>query len=124
MTVPCGNPFGDNVSELVFDVDYMMGALPDGRYRHAPATWTFHGITDLNMTFSSSDSGFQDAPSGFLIEDFTRELVRDQKVCLDRLYYSWALDLTAPPSQSARITWGSYGFTFEVGQPILDKPQQ
>lgn len=119
--MPFSDPFGNQVGGLVLDMDYIIEVLPNGTYWHAPAMLEFHGITDLNINISSSNSGFQNAPSGFLVESLNRTLVLNQKVFFDKLYYSWTIHLISPPSQSGHLAFGAYGFTFRVGEPVLSK---
>ncbi|BCM90218.1 hypothetical protein IAD21_02069 [Abditibacteriota bacterium] len=121
ITLPFGSPFEHKVDELVLDLDYTVELLADGSYWHAPAVLEFHGVTDLNVNFFSGDSEFQNAPSGFLFEAISRQLIQPQKVFFDRPYYGWTLQLVAPP-QSGQLAFGAYGFTFRVAEAIISKP--
>ena len=127
VTVPCSTPFVNQMAgrnsqkELVLDLDCFIELLPDSDYWHASASLEFHGITDLNANFGSSDSGFQNAPSTFLINDVQREVVENQKVHLDRPYYKWAIQLYNP-SQTGHLAFGAYGFTLLVANAVLSKP--
>ena len=105
----------------LFNLNYIIEVLPSGDYWHSPATLEFHGITDLNITLGNGDSGFQMAPSEFLIDGLKRELVQNQKVYLDRPYYHWDIQLSSSP-QSSHLSFGAYGFTFLVEEPALSKP--
>jgi len=64
--------------------------------------------------FTSSQTALYPAS----ILDIERELVRDQKVCLDRPYYRWKIGLGAP--LKGEITFGATGFTQTLRtEPVL-----
>jgi hypothetical protein len=52
---------GDWRSELVLDIDHIVewicGTEGDARFRVAPATLTFHDVTDLRVNFDFGGSG-------------------------------------------------------------------
>ncbi|MGH2362971.1 MAG: hypothetical protein ACRDGM_20780, partial [bacterium] len=61
-------------------------------------------------------SGFQVALHGVSIDRIERERVHDQKVYLDRPYYSWRILLNWP--RGGEIAFGAVGFT----QTLLAEP--
>jgi hypothetical protein len=113
---------GDWRSELVLDLDHIVawtcgdtdGAAP---FQVAPATLTFHHASDLRLAVDCGDSGGQVALHELSIDRVTREPVPDQKVCLDRPYYRWRIDLNWP--QGGLIAFAASGFTLTLrAEPI------
>ena len=104
---------GDWTSDLALDIDFIVdwtcGVGGGGQFRVAPATLVFHGVTDLRITVDWGDTGFRVALHEVSIDRIEREVVRDQKVYLDRPYYSWQIKLNWP--QSGQIAFGAVGFT-------------
>lgn len=104
---------GDWTHDLVLDIDFIVewlcGVGGGGQFRVAPATLVFHGVTDLRINIDWGDSGFRTALHVLSIDRIEREVIRNQKVYLDRSYYSWRILLNWP--QSGVITFGAFGFT-------------
>ena len=104
---------GDWTSDLALDIDFIVdwvcGVGRGGQFRVAPATLVFHGVTDLRINIDWGDTGFRVALHEVSIDRIEREVVRDQKVYLDRPYYSWRIKLNWP--QSGQIAFGAVGFT-------------
>ena len=71
----------------------MRGETP---FEVAPANLTFHHAGDLRLAVDCGDTGDQVALHELSIDRINREPVRDQKVCLDRPYYRWRIDLNWP----------------------------
>ena len=103
---------GDWTSDLVLDIDHIVEWIcgTDGKvtFRVAPATLTFHDTTDLRVAFDC-DRGHQVALSPLSIASIVREPIQDQKVCLDRPYWRWRIELNDP--QGGEIAFGASGFT-------------
>jgi hypothetical protein len=125
----------DCTHDLVLDVDFIVEWVPRERcdlqsggacsleFRVAPATLTFHGITDLRVQLQSPSSGFQLVPPPISIASITRERVQDQKVYLDRPYYRWTIDLHKSMT-GGEISFGAFGFTQVLrAAPRLTKNQ-
>jgi hypothetical protein len=116
---------GDWTAELTFGLDYIVEWIcgtASQAFRIAPATLTFHNVTDPKIDIDWGRSGFQVAIHPLWIDRIVREPVRDQKVCLDRPYYSWQILLNWP-ARSA-ITFGASGFTQTfLGEPLLCQRQ-
>jgi hypothetical protein len=74
----------------------------------APATLTFHHAGDLRIAVDCGDTGGQLALHELSIDRITREQVRDQKVCFDRPYYRWRIDLNWP--KGGVIAFAASGF--------------
>ena len=118
---------GDWRSDLVLDIDHIVEWLcaADGRvrFRVAPATLTFHDVTDLRIAVDCGDSGGQAALSVLSIDAITRERLEDQKICLDRPYYRWRIALNVP--QGGKVAFGASGFTqVPRAAPVLQDEQQ
>lgn len=116
----------DWTSDLVLDIDFivawMCGVSGGAQFRVAPATLTFHGVTDPRISIDWGRSGFQVALYGVSIDRIERERVRDQKVYLDRPYHSWRILLNGP--KEGEIAFGAVGFTQTLlAEPILTDQQ-
>ena len=122
-----GDPeIGDWTCDLVLDIDHIVEWVrtPDGiRFLVAPATLTFHSVTDPRIDIDWGSSGYRvshDLPS---IDHIEREPVADQKVHLDRIYYAWRIVLNAP--QGGEIGLGAVEFSQTLRQePILCEQQR
>lgn len=116
----------DWTSDLALDIDFIVewlcGVSGGAQFRVAPATLVFHGITDLSVQINWGDSGFRIALHPVSIDRIERELVRDQKVYLDRPYYSWRILLNWP--RDGVITFGAVGFTQTLRGEAILKDQQ
>ena len=118
---------GDWRSDLIFDIDSIVEWVceTDGRcqFRVAPATLTFHHVTDLRMAIDWVTSGFQTAIHEISISGITRSQIENQKICLDRPYYHWTIETNFPKEGS--ITFGGSGFTQVLrAEPILIDEQK
>ena len=92
------------------------------QFRVAPATLIFHGVTDPKIDIDWGRSGFQASMHPVSIASVDRELVKDQKVYLDRPYYSWRIRLNWP--ESSEVAFGAVGFTQTLrGEPVLTEKQ-
>ncbi len=103
----------DWTSDLVLDIDHIVewvcGADRSMRFRVAPATLTFHGITDFSITLDWGASGFGTALQVPSIDRIERERVTDQKVHLDKPYYRWRITLDSP--RDGFLAFGAAGIT-------------
>ena len=118
---------GDWHADLVLDIDriveWLCGADGQVRFRVAPATLTFHHVTDLRIAIDCGDSGGQVALHPLSIDRITREQIADKKICLDRPYHRWRIALNAP--QGGAIVFGASGFTQILrADPVLLDQQQ
>ena len=114
-------------SELVLDIDHIVewicGTDDGARFRVAPASLTFHDVTDLRIAVDFGDSGCQTAINELSIAAITRERVPDQKIRLDRPYYRWRIALNLP--QGGEIAFGASGFTQDLrAEPVLVDEQR
>jgi hypothetical protein len=118
---------GEWVSDLVLDLDYIVewicGVGGGAQFRVAPATLVFEGATDLNIAVDWGRSGFRCALHQPSIDRIEREPVSDQKIYLDRTYYSWTIRLNWPAG--GKIAFGAAGFVLTTrGEAILTDRQK
>lgn len=114
-------------SDLVLDIDHIVewvgGKQGEMRFRVAPANLTFHDVTDLSIAVDFGDSGGQVMMNELSIASITRAPVTDQKICLDRTYYRWRMELNWP--QGGEIAFGASGLTQELrAEPVLLNEQR
>ena len=112
----------DWTSDLVLDVDFISEWLcaedGGGRFRVAPATLAFHGVTDLRIDIDWGSSGSQRGLHEVSIDRIERAPILDQKVHLDRPYYRWTIRLNWPAS--GEIAFGAVGFTLTLrAEPVV-----
>jgi len=80
-------------------------------------------VTDLVLKIDWGDTGNQVALHEMSIDRLQRELLPDQKVFLDRLYYRWTIRLNWPAA--GEISFGAVGFTQTLlAEPILVDAQK
>jgi hypothetical protein len=96
-----GDPTQDDwTSDLVLDIDFIIewNCDPGGRatFCVAPATLTFHEVTDLRMSVDWGTRSGQVALSGMSIDRIERDRFLNQKVLLDRPYYHFRIALNSP----------------------------
>jgi hypothetical protein len=118
---------GDWHADLVLDLDHIVewlcGEGRQIRFRVAPATLTFHDVTDLRIAIDCGDSGGRIALHALSIDAISRERIEDQKICLDRPYYRWRIALNWP--RGGALTFGASGFTQVLrAAPVLLEQQQ
>jgi hypothetical protein len=109
-------------SDLILDRDYIVSwpciSTGQGRLQIAPATLTFDDAGDLRILIDCGDTRGQVALSEFSIDRVTREPIKNQKVCLDRPYYFWRIELNWP--KAGLICFAASGFTQLLhGDPVL-----
>ncbi len=117
---------GDWRSDLVLDIDHIVewvcGADQRPRFRVAPATLTFHHVTDLQVAVDCGDTGGRVALHALSIDQVVREPIEDQKVCFDRPYYRWRIELNWP--KGGMIVFAASGFTQTLrAEPVLQDEQ-
>jgi hypothetical protein len=123
-----GDPERDDWrSNLVIDIDHIVEwvRVDEGRmrFRVAPATLTFHDVTDLQVAVDCGDTGGQVALHALSIDAITRERIVEQKVCFDRPYYRWRIALNWP--RGGEVRFGASDFTLALrAAPVLQDQQQ
>ena len=118
---------GDWRSDLVFDIDFIVEWICEAegscQFLVAPATLTFHHVTDLRMAIDWGTSEFQTAIYEVSISQITRSQIENQKICLDRPYYSWQITTNSP--KEGIITFGASDFTQTLrAEPVLIHEQK
>ncbi len=113
---------GDWRADLVLDIDHIVawvrGEAGQFRFRVAPATLVFHGVTDLKIAIDWGDSGDRTALQVASIAGITREPVPDQEGYPVREHYRWRIALNGP--QGGEIAFGARGFTQTLrAEPVL-----
>ena len=113
---------GDWTSDLIIDLDYIVewicGVDKTFQFRVAPATLTFHGVTDLHVGVEWGDGALQAAIHPMSIDRIGRERIANQKVFLDRPYYRWRITSNWPAG--GEIAFGAVGFTQRLrADPVL-----
>ncbi len=104
---------GDWHRDFVLDIDHIVewicGVDGGARFRVAPATLTFHHVTDLRIAIDWGNSGGQMSLHELSIHAITREQVQDQKICLDRPHFRWRIAFNWP--DGGQITFCASGFS-------------
>lgn len=113
---------GDWRHDLSLDIDYIAEWVKGGEsgvhFRVAPATLTFHDVTDLRIGVDFGDSDCRNAINNLAIADVTREVVDDKQRFPGRDYYRYRIELNLP--QGSEITFGARGFTQVLrAEPVL-----
>jgi hypothetical protein len=127
LSIGAGDPdAGDWTSDLTLDLDFIVewicGVDKSFQFRVAPATLTFHGVTDLRIGIEWGEGAHQVAIHPMSIDRIERERVGQQRVFLDRLYYRWRIVLNWPAG--AEIAFGAVGFPQQLrAEPVLSARQ-
>jgi hypothetical protein len=104
---------GDWTSDLALDIDYIVEwvCAPDKpmQFRVAPASLVFHGVTDLRIHITWQPTGFQGSLHPVSIAQIERRPIENQKVFLDRPYYSFRIVTNWP--DGGEVAFGAVGFT-------------
>jgi hypothetical protein len=115
----------DWTNDLVLDLDFIVEwQCPNPTrfgFRVAPAQLVFHGVTDPRISINWGTSGFQNVLHPVSIDCIYREQVQDQKVYLDRPYFSWRIAFNWPEGE---IVFGAVGFTQSLlAEPVILETQ-
>ena len=113
---------GDWTSDLALDIDFIVEwvCAPDAamRFRVAPASLVFHGVTDLSITLASQPTGHQVSLHPISIGHIERQPIDNQKVFLDRPYYRFRIASNWPAEGD--ITFGAAAFTQTLrAEPVI-----
>jgi hypothetical protein len=108
--------------DIDFIADWVCGSDGAAQFSVAPATLSFHGVTDLRIAMDWGDTGGQVALQAASIDRIEREPVPHQKVFLDQPYYRFRLCLNAP--KAGEITFCGVGFTQQLrAEPVRSDRQ-
>jgi len=127
LTFGAGDPdTGDWTSDFIVDLDFIVewicGVDAAFQFRVAPATLTFHGVTDLRIGVEWGDGALQAAIHPMSIDRIERERVAHQKVFLDRPYYRWRIVANWPTG--GELAFGAVGFTQQLrAEPVVSAHQ-
>ena len=115
-------------SELVLDIDHIVEwmcstVLGESRFAVAPATLTFHHVTDLKLDVEWPETHCQINISEPSIHEIEREPLENQTICLDRAYFRWRIALNHP--SDGAISFGASGLSLDLrAQPVLIPEQK
>jgi len=113
-------------SDLVLDIDHIVEWIPGEagmRFRVAPATLVFHGVSDLRIEIDWGMHGWQVAPAPPTIDRIERERMREdaQRIFLDRPYYLWRIAFASPSGGSIRFGAVAFDLTLRREPLLLDE---
>jgi hypothetical protein len=113
-------------SRLILDIDHILewvcGTDSRPQFKMAPATLTFENGTDLSIQIPDRGHGTQVSFSPLSIDRIERERISDQRICLDRPYWRWAIRFNDP--QGGLISFGATGFHQRLrADPVLTDQQ-
>lgn len=118
---------GDWHHDLIFDIDHIVewacGVDGSAQFRVAPATLTFHEVTDLRVAVDFGASDCRMAINEMSIADVSRSPVDDKERFPDLPYYRWRIELNLP--QGGEIAFGARGFTQDLraAPEMFDQPR-
>ncbi|MCC6797493.1 MAG: hypothetical protein IT366_20435 [Candidatus Hydrogenedentes bacterium] len=115
----------DWTSDLVLDIDVIVEWVQCGpsAFRVAPATLTFHDVTDFALSLPGRSSGYQVISNQPSIIETKRELVTEKKAFFDQPYYAWTFKLSSMTHEGT-LTFGATGFEQTLrAEPILTDRQ-
>lgn len=112
--------------ELILDIDHIVEWVKGDdefiAFDVAPATLRFHGVTDLDIALKWPGSNFQTSNMHAHIDRIERNHIADQKIHLDRPYYSWEVLFNSP--RDGAISFGAWGYTLEFRrEPVRQSSQ-
>ena len=117
-----GDPERDEwVSDLMLDIDFIVEWVCGTplQFRVAPATLTFHDVTDLHVSFPNRSSTGNVTIALPCINSVERAHVQDQKAFLDRNYYRWRMTVYSL-GEEGEISFGASGFEQHLrADPVL-----
>ena len=113
---------GDWRSDLILDIDFIVewlcGAPGEVRFRVAPASLTFHDVTDFAIAADQGDSGGRNA-----IFEWSIDRVARQRLERSFDYWRWTIHLHSPPGGS--LAFCASGFTQDqTAEPQLVDQQR
>ncbi len=105
-------------SNLILDIDHIVEWVRDAgdgvKFRVAPATLTFHDVTDLCLAIDFRGDHRQSL-NELSISSIDREEVETKGL---EAYFNWVIELNLP--SGGRITFGSSGYTQDLrAAPVL-----
>lgn len=113
-------------SNLILDIDHIVewrcDAADGGRFRVAPATLTFHDVTDLRVLVDFGDSGFSQGINLMSIAAIRKQPVTTRNAAGVFEYYQWRIELNLPAG--GEIVFGASGYTqtLRAAPKSVDEP--
>ena len=109
------------ISDLILDIDHIADWIcgTDGgvQFRVAPATLTFHGVTDLRMSFDFGGGAHRHTMNELSIADITTQPAPPLGIG-SADYFLWRIALNSP--QGGEIAFGASGYTLTLrADPVL-----
>jgi len=118
---------GDWRSTLALDIDHIVSwscALDGvGAFHVAPATLQFFHATDLRIAVDCGDSGGQTSIHEWSIDCITRRPIENQKICFDRPYYAWRIELNWPRGGLIGFAASDFALTLRAEPLALAQPK-
>ena len=112
-------------SEMMLDIDYIVEWIcgTDGgvRFRVAPATLTFHDVTDLKLAADYGEYDHAATVNPMTIDGIMRTGIADPHSAVERPYWRWRVALNLP--SDGEIALGASGFTQELRADPLETDQ-
>ena len=104
---------GDWTSDLILDIDHIVewvcGADGRAKFRIAPATLTFHDVTDLSMRVDSAGGGYPVTLNALSIAAIEREPIAREGAAGKVPYWRWRIALNLP--HGGEIAFGASAVT-------------
>jgi hypothetical protein len=122
-----GSPDEDDwTCDLVLDIDFIVewicGTSGGAQFRVAPATLTFHHVTDARIAIDWGDTGGQVSMHLISIDRIERTVAVGQKVHFDRAYYRWSIHNNWPTGGLISFCATSFTQTLRA-DPLLTDTQ-
>lgn len=121
---PCipNSDVNDPTCDLALEIDFIVEWIhTDGnrfKFRVAPATLVFHGVSALHIDIEWDKDHFSVEMHPATIREIKREVIRDQPACLDRPSYDWRICAGWP--DAGEIALCAVGFTQTLlAEPVL-----
>jgi hypothetical protein len=110
------------ISDLILDIDHIVdwvcGTDGGAQFRVAPATLTFHDVTDLRMSFDFGGATHRHTLNELSIAEITAEPAPPLGVDGSGDYFVWRIALNSP--QGGEIAFGASGYTLSLrADPVL-----
>ena len=103
-------------SDLVLDIDFISDWLcqADGsvKFRVAPATLTFHDVTDLRIAVDFRDSAHRQTINELSISEVERTETNPEGSSGEQVYYRWTIKLNLPAD--GEIAFGASGYSLAL----------
>jgi hypothetical protein len=114
LEIAAGGGTADLILGLDLVVDALCGFNREARFKLAPATLTFHAVTDLKVGIECGSSGYVLMVQPLSIAEITRTATAAPS------YHAWRIRMGWP--RGGEITFGAAGFTqVLLAEPIISE---